>query len=141
LHSRTDLVSQNLPGHQNSPDHPDRPVHPGRTPLVIIAGPTATGKSAVLPSSWRCRLNGAVISADSMQVYRGMDIGYRQDHAGRKCGAFRHYLIDVADPKEEWNVVRFQEAAKKAVRKSGSRAEGRLPILCGGTGFYIQALL
>ncbi|MCI2049993.1 MAG: tRNA (adenosine(37)-N6)-dimethylallyltransferase MiaA [Lachnospiraceae bacterium] len=106
-------------------------------PLVIIAGPTATGKSS-LAVELSLRLNGAVISADSMQVYRGMDIGTakitRQEMRG-----IRHYLIDVADPSEEWNVVRFQAAARLAEERI--RGEGRLPFLCGGTGFYIQAFV
>lgn len=109
----------------------------GQTPLVIIAGATATGKSAVAVELAK-QADGAVISADSMQVYRGMDIGSAKITPEEMQG-IPHYLIDIADPKEEWNVVRFQGEAKKAVRKI--TGEGKLPILCGGTGFYIQALL
>lgn len=109
----------------------------GKKPLVIIAGPTASGKSAAaVDLALRC--NGAVISADSMQVYRGMDIGSAKITAEEMRGV-DHYLIDCVDPAQEWNVVRFQQEAGEAVRRIYSR--GQLPILCGGTGFYIQALL
>ncbi|WP_130836921.1 tRNA (adenosine(37)-N6)-dimethylallyltransferase MiaA [Lachnoclostridium sp. Marseille-P6806] len=108
-----------------------------KPPLVIIAGPTASGKSAAAVALAH-RLNGAVISADSMQVYRGMDIGSAKiTEAERKN--IPHYLIDCAEPDEEWNVVRFQKEAARTVREIAAR--GQLPILCGGTGFYIQALL
>lgn len=108
-----------------------------KTPLLIVAGPTATGKSdsAVELS---LRMNGEVISADSMQVYRGMDIGSAKVTVEEMRG-IPHHLIDCADPSENWNVVRFQKEARRAVQDIASR--GRLPILCGGTGFYIQALL
>ena len=108
-----------------------------KQPLLIIAGPTATGKSAAA-AELAIRMNGAVISADSMQVYRGMDIGSAKVTEEEMRGV-PHYLIDCVDPYESWNVVRFQQKAREAVREiAGS---GRLPILCGGTGFYIQALL
>lgn len=108
-----------------------------KEPLIIIAGPTATGKSAAaVDLALRC--NGAVISADSMQVYRGMDIGSAKVTAEEMHGV-DHYLIDCVEPTQEWNVVRFQQEARAAVREIRSR--GQLPILCGGTGFYIQALL
>ena len=108
-----------------------------KQPLLIIAGPTATGKSAAA-AELAIRMNGAVISADSMQVYRGMDIGSAKVTEEEMRGV-PHYLIDCVDPSESWNVVRFQQKAREAVREiAGS---GKLPILCGGTGFYIQALL
>ena len=106
-------------------------------PLVIIAGPTATGKTSA-SVSLAARLHGSVISADSMQVYQGMDIGSAKVTEEEK-GGIPHYLIDVADPSEGWNVVRFQQEAEKAARHILD--EGRLPFLVGGTGFYIQALL
>ena len=105
--------------------------------LIIIAGPTATGKTAV-SVELAARLNGSIISADSMQVYRGMDIGSAKVTEEEKRG-IPHYLIDVADPEDSWNVVRFQKEAMNAV--DAILAEGRLPFLVGGTGFYIQALL
>ena len=107
------------------------------TPLLIIAGPTASGKSASAVEL-AIRMNGEVISADSMQVYRGMDIGSAKVTPEEMRGV-PHHLIDCVDPSETWNVVRFQEEARKAVRSVA--ASGKLPILCGGTGFYIQALL
>ena len=108
-----------------------------KTPLLIVAGPTATGKSDSAVEL-ALRMNGEVISADSMQVYRGMDIGSAKVTVGERRGV-PHHLIDCADPSENWNVVRFQKEARRAVQDIASR--GRLPILCGGTGFYIQALL
>lgn len=107
------------------------------SPLVIIAGPTATGKTAASVELAK-RLQGSVISADSMQVYRGMDIGSAKVTKEEMEG-IPHYLIDVADPKDPWNVVRFQQEAVAAIRDI--RQNGRLPFLVGGTGFYIQALL
>ena len=107
------------------------------SPLVIIAGPTATGKTAASVELAK-RLQGSVISADSMQVYRGMDIGSAKVTKEEMEG-IPHYLIDVADPKDPWNVVRFQQEAEAAIRDI--RQNGRLPLLVGGTGFYIQALL
>ena len=108
-----------------------------KTPLLIVAGPTATGKSDSAVEL-ALRMNGEVISADSMQVYRGMDIGSAKVTVGEMRGV-PHHLIDCADPSENWNVVRFQKEARRAVQDIASR--GRLPILCGGTGFYIQALM
>lgn len=108
-----------------------------KTPLLIVAGPTAAGKSASA-AELALRMNGAVISADSMQVYRGMDIGSAKVTAEEMRGV-PHYLIDCADPSESWNVVRFQQEARQAAQEIAR--SGKLPILCGGTGFYIQALL
>ena len=108
-----------------------------KEPLLIIAGPTASGKSDAAVALAQ-RMRGSVISADSMQVYRGMDIGSAKTTAEEQKG-IPHYLLDIADPREEWNVVRFQQEARKAVREI--LAQGRLPIVAGGTGFYIQALL
>lgn len=107
-----------------------------KKPLVIIAGPTATGKTAV-SVELAARLNGSIISADSMQVYRGMDIGSAKVTEEEKRG-IPHYLIDVADPEDSWNVVRFQKEAVNAV--DAILAEGRLPFLVGGTGFYLSLI-
>ena len=108
-----------------------------KVPLVIIAGPTATGKTSA-SVGLAGRLNGSIISADSMQVYRGMDIGSAKVTEEEMQG-IPHYLIDVADPGDSWNVVRFQKEAQDAAAQIC--AAGRLPFLVGGTGFYIQALL
>lgn len=105
--------------------------------LIIIAGPTASGKSAAAVAlAGRC--GGSIISADSMQVYRGMDIGSAKITAEEMQG-IPHYLIDIVNPDEEWNVVRFQSMAQRAAEEI--TAEGRLPMVVGGTGFYIQSLL
>ncbi len=108
-----------------------------KTPLVIIAGPTAVGKSATAIALAK-KINGAVISADSMQVYRQMDIGTAKITPGEMQG-IPHYLINILNPDEPFHVVLFQELAKRAIREITDA--GLIPIVCGGTGFYIQALL
>ena len=108
-----------------------------KEPLVIVAGPTASGKSAAAVEL-ASRLKGSVISADSIQVYRGMDIGSAKVTREETAG-IPHYLIDILEPDEDWNVVSFQAKAREAIAEIRSR--GRLPILCGGTGFYIQSVL
>lgn len=106
-------------------------------PLVIVAGPTAVGKSDFAIELAK-RINGEVISADSMQVYKGMDIGSAKITTEEMQG-IRHYLIDVLEPTEDFNVASFKELAQKAISEIVSH--GRIPIVAGGTGFYIQALL
>ena len=106
-------------------------------PLVILAGPTAVGKTA-LSIKLAKKINGAVISADSMQVYKHMDIGSAKVMPEEMKG-IPHYLIDVLEPSEEFNIVRFQQMAKEALQQI--YAAGQIPIIAGGTGFYIQSLL
>ena len=106
-------------------------------PLVIVAGPTAVGKSDFAIELAK-RINGEVISADSMQVYRGMDIGSAKITSEEMQGV-KHYLIDVLDPTDDFNVATFKEMAKAAIDEIS--AKGKIPIVAGGTGFYIQALL
>ena len=106
-------------------------------PLVVLTGPTAVGKTA-LSIKLAQTLNGEIISADSMQVYRGMDIGSAKVTREEMDGV-PHHLIDVLDPEDAFNVVTFQAMAKDAIEEIYSR--GRIPILAGGTGFYIQAVL
>lgn len=108
-----------------------------KKPLLILTGPTAVGKTH-LSIELAKRLNGSIISADSMQVYRYMDIGSAKIMPEEMEGV-RHYLIDVLKPEEEFHVARFQEMAKAALDEI--YREGKLPIVVGGTGFYIQALL
>lgn len=108
-----------------------------KKPLVIIAGPTATGKSAVAVQLAK-KINGAVISADSMQIYRGMDIGSAKITEAEREGV-DHYLIDELDPKEEFSVAVFKEMALAALEKIYD--SGKVPVIAGGTGFYIQAVL
>ena len=106
-------------------------------PLVILAGPTAVGKTA-LSIKLAKKINGAVISADPMQVYKHMDIGSAKVMPEEMKG-IPHYLIDVLEPSEEFNIVRFQQMAKEALQQI--YAAGQIPIIAGGTGFYIQSLL
>ena len=104
--------------------------------LIVVAGPTASGKSAAAVELARM-IDGEIISADSMQVYRYMDIGSAKITKEEMMG-IPHYLIDVADPTEDFDVVRYAREAKAAV--SDIILRGKVPILCGGTGFYIQAV-
>lgn len=108
-----------------------------KKPLIILTGPTAVGKTELSVELAKAA-GGSVISADSMQVYRHMDIGSAKIKPEEMQG-IPHYLIDALDPWEEFHVVRFQEMAKAALAKIYDR--GRIPIVVGGTGFYIQALL
>lgn len=108
-----------------------------KKPLIILAGPTAIGKTA-LSIKLAKAINGEIISADSMQVYRGMDIGTAKITEEEKEG-IEHYLIDVLDPATDFNVVSFQMMAKEAMDKIW--AKGKIPIITGGTGFYIQSVL
>ena len=107
-----------------------------KKPLIVLTGPTAVGKTK-LSISLAQKIGGEIISADSMQVYRGMDIGTAKITPG-EMGKVPHHLIDILLPGDEFNVVRFQELAKEAME--GIYARGRLPIIVGGTGFYIQAV-
>ncbi|MEE1313082.1 MAG: tRNA (adenosine(37)-N6)-dimethylallyltransferase MiaA [Lachnospiraceae bacterium] len=106
-------------------------------PMIILTGPTAAGKTN-LSISLAKAVNGAVISADSMQVYKKMDIGTAKIMPEEMNGV-DHYLIDILDPKEEFNVARFKQMAEEALKQI--YAKGQIPIIVGGTGFYIQALL
>ena len=108
-----------------------------KEPLVILTGPTAVGKTK-LSIALAKAIGGEIISADSMQVYRRMDVGSAKIRPEEMEG-IPHYLIDVLEPTEEFHVVRFQQMAKEAVRRI--REKGHIPIIAGGTGFYIQALL
>ncbi len=106
-------------------------------PLIIIAGPTAVGKTA---ASVRLaeRIGGEIVSADSMQVYRGMDIGSAKASLAERRG-IPHHLLDIVEPSESFSVARYQKYAYSALQDIYSR--GKIPILVGGTGFYIQAVL
>ncbi|MBO4782211.1 MAG: tRNA (adenosine(37)-N6)-dimethylallyltransferase MiaA [Lachnospiraceae bacterium] len=108
-----------------------------KKPLIIITGPTAVGKTA-LSVDLALKLGGEIISADSMQVYRGMDIGTAKIKEEEKKGV-PHYLIDIINPDEEFNVTIFKDLAKKHINDICSR--GKIPIIAGGTGFYIQSVL
>ena len=105
--------------------------------LIILTGPTAVGKSN-LSIKFAKTIGGEIISADSMQVYKYMNIG-TDKISKEKMQGVPHYLIDFLDPKEDFNVVMFQKMVKDAIKDISSR--GKVPILVGGTGFYIQAVL
>ena len=105
--------------------------------LIILAGPTASGKTAVSVDLAK-RIGGEIISADSMQIYRGMDIGTAKITADEMQGV-KHYLINVSDPKEDFNIVKFQNMVKCSIEEI--EKNGHIPILVGGTGFYIQSII
>lgn len=108
-----------------------------KKPLIILTGPTAVGKTKASIGLAKA-LGGEIISADSMQVYRHMNIGSAKIRP-EEMGHIPHHLIDVLEPNEEFNVVRFQQMAKAALEDI--YAKSKIPIVVGGTGFYIQALL
>ena len=108
--------------------------------LLVILGPTATGKTK-LAVQLADKLSGEIISADSRQVYRDMDIGTGKDLEEYELNghSIPYHLIDIADPMEEYNVAQFQQDFQDTF--SDIHKRHKLPILCGGTGFYIKAVL
>ncbi|MBI4091051.1 MAG: tRNA (adenosine(37)-N6)-dimethylallyltransferase MiaA [Candidatus Komeilibacteria bacterium] len=110
---------------------------PPKKKVVVILGPTASGKSDLAIALAR-KYNGEIISADSRQVYLGMDIGTGKV-SKRERRLVPHHLLDVASPKTSYTVHQFQRDARKTIRAIQRR--GKLPILCGGTGFWIEAVL
>lgn len=108
-----------------------------KQPLIILTGPTAVGKTE-LSIALAKAVNGEIISADSMQVYKYMDIGTAKIKPEEMQG-IPHYLVDELSPEEDFNVVRFSQLAKYHIDQIYAR--GKIPILVGGTGFYIQAVL
>ena len=108
-----------------------------KKPLLILTGPTAVGKTA-LSIQLAKAVGGEIVSADSMQVYRHMDVGSAKVTKEEMEG-IPHYLIDILEPQEDFNVVTFQTLALQAMSEIYSH--GSIPIITGGTGFYIQALL
>lgn len=107
-----------------------------KKPLIVLTGSTAVGKTK-LSIALAKAVNGEIISADSMQVYKYMDIGSAKIREEEMQG-IRHYLVDELLPEEEFHIVRFQQMAKAAMEEI--YAKGKIPILVGGTGFYIQAV-
>ena len=105
--------------------------------LIVILGPTASGKSSLAIKIAK-KFNGEIISADSRQVYKGMDIGTGKVKKKEMLG-IPHYLLDVANPRRRFTIVQYRELALKAIDKIFQK--GKIPILCGGTGFYIQAVV
>lgn len=108
-----------------------------KTKIVVIVGPTAVGKSD-FAVRYALENNGEIISADSRQVYKGLDIGTGKITKDEMKGV-KHHLLDVAEPNEIFNVEKFRELASKAIEEMKSR--NKLPIICGGTGFYIDSLV
>lgn len=108
-----------------------------KKPLIILTGPTAVGKTELSIELARA-VDGEIISADSMQVYKHMDIGSAKI-TERDMQGIKHYLIDELEPWEEFNVVKFKQYADKYIKEIYKK--GKIPILTGGTGFYIQAVL
>jgi len=106
-------------------------------PLLVIAGPTAAGKTAAAMAVTKA-IGGEIVSADSMQIYRRMDIGTAKPTPQEQHQTAFH-LIDIVDPDEDYNVALFQQDAQRAIVDIHRR--GLLPILCGGTGLYIQAVV
>lgn len=105
--------------------------------LICIAGPTASGKTA-LSVAMAKRMNTEIISSDSMQLYCGMDIGTAKPDEEER-GGIRHYMFDVAQPGEKFSVARYQQMADACAQDILSR--GKIPIICGGTGLYLDALI
>ena len=108
-----------------------------KKPLIILTGPTAVGKTE-LSIRLAKAIDGEIISADSMQVYRHMDIGSAKITQDEMAGV-KHHLIDILEPGEEFHVVKFQSLAKEAMQSIYKK--GKIPIIVGGTGFYIQSVL
>ncbi|TSC67260.1 MAG: tRNA delta(2)-isopentenylpyrophosphate transferase [Parcubacteria group bacterium Gr01-1014_73] len=105
--------------------------------ILVIVGPTAVGKSA-LALRLAKKLNGEVISADSRQVYRGLNIGTGKITKKEMCGV-PHHLLDIANPKTQFSAADFVRLGRAVI--VDTMARGKIPIICGGTGFYIDALL
>jgi len=108
-----------------------------RARVVVVAGPTASGKTA-LAVALAARVGGEVVSADSQQIYRGLDVGTAKPTPEERR-AVPHHLLDVVEPGEGWDAARFVRAADEAI--AGIVARGRVPFVVGGTGLYLRALL
>jgi len=105
--------------------------------LIVILGPTASGKSELAVKLAK-KFNGEIVSADSRQVYKGMDIGTGKI-TKKEMQGIPHYLLDVTSPKRRFTVSQYRKLALKTINKIFKK--GKIPILCGGTGFYIQAVV
>ena len=105
--------------------------------VVVICGPTASGKTA-LSIELAKRINGEIISADSMQIYKYMDIGTAKPTKEEMCG-IKHYLLDCISPDQRYSVANFKKDATDAIKEIIS--EGKYPIVVGGTGLYVDSLI
>ena len=108
-----------------------------KTKIIAIVGPTASGKTA-LSIALAKKYNGEIISCDSMQIYRGMDIGTAKPDIEEMDGIV-HYMFDVADPTDNYSCADYVREAKQKIKEIVSK--GKLPIICGGTGLYLDSLL
>lgn len=115
----------------------NKAVPDSRPPLLVLVGPTAVGKTA-LSLALAEQFGGEIVSGDSMQVYRRMDIGTAKATPEERARA-PHHLIDIKEPHEPFSVAEFQELARATIADIGRR--GRLPILVGGTGLYVESLI
>jgi len=109
----------------------------GKPKIIVIVGPTASGKSALAVEIAQ-KFNGEIVSADSRQIYRGMDIGTAKP-SKKEMTAVRHHLIDIKDPNQDYSVGQYKKDAIKAINRIIK--SGKLPILIGGTGLYIDAVV
>jgi len=108
-----------------------------KTRVIAVVGPTASGKTA-LSVELACRYGGEIISCDSMQIYRGMDIGTAKVTEEERRGV-PHHLIDIASPESEFSCADYAAVAKKAIADIDGR--GKIPVFCGGTGLYLDSVL
>ena len=112
-------------------------MNPDKIRVAAVAGPTASGKSALAMLLCR-KYGGELISCDSMQIYRRMDIGTAKPSRAERA-EIPHHLIDICDPSEDFSVAEFAVLADRAIRETAER--GKLPVLCGGTGLYLDSVL
>lgn len=108
-----------------------------KQPLIVVVGPTASGKTALAVEIAK-KFNGEIISADSMQIYKGMSIATAKPTVEEMQG-IKHYLIDFLDPEEDFSVADYVKLAKKAIEEISSK--GKIPVIAGGTGLYIHSLI
>lgn len=111
--------------------------HPAPIPVIVIAGPTASGKTA-LSIDLAQKLNGEIVSSDSMQIYKYMDIGTAKPDMTERAG-IPHHMMDIIAPWEEYSVAQYTQEARKAMKEIAHR--GHTPIVVGGTGLYISGLV
>lgn len=130
-------MEEKKPGQVDEAGLRDRTQDQEKDPLVVIVGPTAVGKTK-MAIELALRLGGEVVTADSMQVYKGLDIGTDKPTAAERKGV-PHHLIDIVEPDQRFNVAQYQKLAHETIQEVHRR--GKLPILSGGTGLYVKAVL
>ena len=105
--------------------------------VIVICGPTASGKTA-LSIELAKKINGEIVSADSMQIYKDMDIGTAKP-TRQEMGEIKHYLLDFVSPEDRYSVAQYKQDAKKAIKEIINK--GKTPIIVGGTGLYVDSLI